>query len=227
MAPWLEPFLRGDNVSWRTAVFSLLLAFGLTQVLAGVYIWSFRGLSYTRSFVHTLALAGIVVCTVMLAIGNSLAAGIGVAGGLSIVRFRITLRDPRDILYVFASLAAGIASGLQAWAAATLGTVLFCAAAAALNVTSFGARQEYDGLIRFFAPATPAAEEAVARTLRMHCPSFVLVTLRGAAQGQTMEHAYQIRLPELSARHTLVAALQRIDGVTDVALLLQEPTLEL
>ena len=40
----------------------------------------------------------------MLAIGNSIAAGIGIAGGLSIIRFRTTMRDPRDMVFVLPPL---------------------------------------------------------------------------------------------------------------------------
>ena len=96
-----------------------------------------------------MALASIVTCMLMLAIGNSIAAGIGIAGGLSIIRFRTTMRDPRDMVFVFTALAAGIASGLQAYAAAIAGTAIFLVAALALDFTAFGARRHFDGLVRF------------------------------------------------------------------------------
>lgn len=221
----LAPALRTDLAGWQPVLFSILLAFALSQAVAAVYVWTFRGLSYSRGFVQTLALVSIVVCSLMLAIGNNLAAGIGVAGGLSIVRFRTSLRDPRDIVFVFASLAAGISTGLQAHAAAVTGTIAFLGAALLLHFSSFGARKSFDGLVRFYAPS--GQEEAIAKILRAHTQRFVLVTLRAAAQGNVMEHAYQISIPELPARARLVRALQELEGVQDVSLLLQEPTLEL
>lgn len=221
----LTPMMRSDIVGWQPAMISILLAFALSQSVSAVYVWTFRGLSYSRGFVQTLALVSIIVCSLMLAIGNNLAAGIGVAGGLSIVRFRTSLRDPRDIVFVFASLAAGIATGLQAHSAAIVGTLAFLVAALLLHLTSFGARQAYDGLVRFYAAS--GQEEAIARILRLHTQRFVLVTLRAAAQGTVMEHAYQIAIPDLAARAKLVKELQNLEGVQDVSLLLQEPTLEL
>ena len=76
-------------------------------------------------------------------------------------------------------------------------------------------------------PARPEADEALTSVLRTHCRTFSLVTLREAAQGTVMEHAYQIsvRAPELRA--PLVSRLQAIPGVQDVSLMLQEPTLDL
>lgn len=227
MLDWLDLMARTDVVDWRTAAVSLLLAFALAQVVAGTYVFTFRGLSYSRSFVQSLAMGGIVTALLMLAIGNSIPAGIGIAGGLAIIRFRTTMRDPRDMVFVFAALAVGIASGLRAFAPAILGTLVFCGAALALHASAYGARKQYDGVIRLVASNTPACQEAVGRTLREHCRSFTLVTLRDTAEGDSVEHCYQVRMPNPDMRAAIVAAMQRLDGVRDVSLMLQEPSLDL
>lgn len=227
MMEWLDPLYTVERASWGAAALSCLLAFGLTQIIAGVYVWTYRGLSYSRTFVQGMALASIVTCMLMLAIGNNIATALGIAGGLSIIRFRTTMRDPRDMVFVFAALGAGIACGLQAFAAAIVGTGVFLGAAILLHVTSYGARQEFDGLVRFTAPAEADASDAVAAALRAHCRMFTLVTLRETAQGREMEHAYQVSIPDPDRRARLVEALGAIDGVHDVSLLLQEPSLEL
>ena len=65
----------------RRAVVAMLLAFGLAQAIAGVYVLTFRGLSYSKSVVQGMAVGAVVPCMLMLAIGQNLAAGLGVAGG--------------------------------------------------------------------------------------------------------------------------------------------------
>ena len=222
----LNNLSRPDIVDWRTALVSILLAFALAQAVASVYMRTFRGLSYSRTLVQGMALASIVTCMLMLAIGNSIAAGIGIAGGLSIIRFRTTMRDPRDMVFVFTALAAGIATGLQAYAAAIAGTAVFLVAALALDATAFGARRHFDGLIRFSAPQDGDIL-TISTVLREHCDSFVLVTLREAAQGSRVEHAYQISIPDPDARSKLVRGIQSLDDIQDVTLLMQEPTLDL
>ncbi|HRI63117.1 MAG TPA: DUF4956 domain-containing protein [Polyangium sp.] len=224
---WLEPLTQGDPFEWRKALISLLLAFGLGQAIAVVYMTTFRGLSYSRSTVHGMAMGSVIACMLMLAVGTSIAAGIGMAGGLSAVRFRTSLRDPRDVIFIFAALSVGMATGVQAHGAAILGTVVFALGFILLHLTGYGARQQPDGLLRFSAPAGPEAEEAIAKILRTYCRMFALVTLREAAQGTMMEHAYQITVRSTDLRAKLVSSLQAIDGVQDVALLLQEPTLDL
>jgi len=227
MMEWLEPLTQADPFEWRKALISLLLAFGLGQAIAVVYMMTFRGLSYSRSTVHGMAMGSVIACMLMLAVGKSIAAGIGMAGGLSAVRFRTSLRDPRDVIFIFAALSVGMATGVQAHGAAILGTLVFGFGFVILHFTGYGARQQPDGLLRFSAPAGPDAEEAIAKILRAHCRTFALVTLREAAQGTMMEHAYQVSVRSPDLRSVLVSNLQAISGVQDVALLLQEPTLDL
>jgi uncharacterized membrane protein YhiD involved in acid resistance len=227
MIELLEPVIQGDVFEWRKAIVALLLAFGLGQAIAGIYMLTFRGLSYARTVVHGMAMGSVITCMLMLAIGTSIAAGIGVAGGLSVVRFRTTMRDPRDIIFVFAALGVGMACGLTAYSVAILGTLVFGAGAILLHFTGYGARRQPDGLLRFTSPSGQAVEEAINKILRDHCRTFSLVTLREAAQGTLMEHAYQISVRAPDLRTSLVTSLQAIPGMQDVSLLLQEPTLDL
>lgn len=224
MEGWTELGGAGP-IGWRSAMTALLLAFTLAQVIAGAYVWTFRGLSYSRTMVQGMALGAIVTCTLLLAIGDSIAASIGLAGGLSIIRFRTTMRDPRDMVFVFASLGAGIVCGLRSYEVAISGTLVFAGAAVVLDAMSYGSRHQADGLARVTAP--PEASEAIAAALRAHTRRFVLVTLRDVAQGAALEHAYQVTLRSEADRGALVAALDGIAGARDVTLHLQEPTLEL
>jgi len=210
-----------------SALLAIGLAFALAQVISAVYIATFRGLSYSRSFVQGIPLGAIVTSMLMMAIGDSIAAGIGLAGGLSIVRFRTTMRDPRDMVFIFAGLGVGIACGLQAYPAAIGGTALFCVAAILLFGIHYGARKQFDGLLRLVAPRDPAIAGAVTEVLREYTTHFAMVTMREVAQGDGFEHAYQVRIPDPDKRPALLHALDAIEGLRDVALHLQDPTLEI
>ena len=210
----------------KTIILSLLLAFGLTQAIAAVYVWTFRGMSYSKSFVQAVALGSIVAAMLMLAINNSVAAGLGIAGSLAIIRFRTSMRDPRDMVFVFASMGAGIASGLRAHTAAIAGTLLFCLAAVLLATSEFGSKRQFDGLLRFQIPLG-SEDRDVSNLLKKYTRKFVLVTLREVAQGEAMEHAYQVRFGAPNSRLELIRALESLPGAKDVSLMLQEPTVEL
>jgi len=56
---------------------ALLITFVLSTALASVYRWTYVSLSYSRSFIHTMVLSSMVVSMVIMAVGNSLARGLG------------------------------------------------------------------------------------------------------------------------------------------------------
>ena len=217
---------RPVTATAEMAALSLLLAFGLSYLISAVYVWTFRGMSYSKGLVHAMVIGGAIAATLMLAIGNSVAAGIGIAGGLSLIRFRTALRDPRDMMFVFAALGAGIASGLGAYEVAVLGTLLFCVATVTLTVSEFGGQRRFDGLLRCRI-AADGDQHAVQQLLRRFSRVAALVTLREVAQGDALEYAYQVRLARPQDRTDLVRALEQLPGVEDASLLLQEPTVEL
>jgi hypothetical protein len=201
------------------------LAAALAQAVAWTYVFTFRGMSYSRAFVQGIPLAAVVACMLMLSIGDSLAAGVGIAGGLSVVRFRTTLRDPRDMVFVFAGLAAGIATGRGALLPAAAGIATFCGLAMLFHALAYGTRTADDAVVRFVAPSGQQA--AIAEVLVRHAPDHALVTLRqGSGEGR-WEHAYQVRVGAPEQHLALVDALEAVAGVEQVRLYLHEPTQEL
>jgi hypothetical protein len=215
--------LEGSSVTdFRVALLSILLAFALSHLVAAAYSWTHCGLSYSHSFVHSLVMGGVVASMLMLAIGNNLVWGIGIVGTLAIIRFRTNLRDPRDMIFMFAALAAGIAAGVRAYAVGVLGTAFFCLVSLYLNRVGFGARNHFDGLLRFTLPGNGNGKEQTYGILRAHCAAFVLASLQQVAQGEQTEHAYQVRFRGEESRHHVVRDLEQVRGLTNLSLLMQE-----
>ncbi len=227
MEPMLDQFLRYEpGLSWQMILLSMLVSFILCQLLAAVYSWTFRGLSYSRGFVIALALTGVIATLLMLAIGNNVARGLGLLGTLAIIRFRSTMRDVRDMTFIFASLAVGIAVGVQAYLIAGIGAITFSLFAIHLTFSPFASRRQFDGLLRLNSSASPAVDELLKRVLLQYCSRFVLVNLREVAQGGRLEHAYQVKLRDPSFQKPLVAAIGTVDEIKDISLLMQDPALE-
>lgn len=212
---------------WQLIVLSCLLAFILAQVIAVTYERTYQGMSYSRSLFQTLALLSILSAMLMFAIGNSLARGLGIAGIFAIIRFRTNLRDPRDIVFVFASLSVGIACGIHAFTLASIGTAFFCLAALYLRYVPLGSRQHFDGLLRFSTSNDPEHNQRAEHILRESCRRFALVTLREVAQGERLEYAYQIKLRDTTYASAVVHMLQQMESISDVSLMMQETTVEL
>src|SRR5208282_969975 len=157
---------------------SLLICFVLTSALATVYRWTFQSLSYSRSFVHSMILASMVVSMIIMAVGNSLARGLGILGSLAIVRFRTPVRDTRDLAFLFACLGIGVACGAAVYGLAVLGALIICVAALLLHWSPFASRRQHEALLRFVLPPDSGSEEKVKDIMRRTCSAFSLVAMR-------------------------------------------------
>ncbi|MBF0449871.1 MAG: DUF4956 domain-containing protein [Candidatus Magnetomorum sp.] len=208
-------------------IYTVLLAFILSVMIAFTYEKTFRGLSYSRNYVQALVLSPIVAATVMQAIGDSLASGLGMMGALAIIRFRTSLKDPKDIIFMFAALAAGIACGVNGYAIALVGTTGFCLIAFLLYLSPFGQLSAFDGMLRFNILNDPDSIKLLEKTLKNYCKIFALVTLREMSQGKRMDYAYHVKLRKGKENRTFIKELSQIDAIANISLLLQEATIEL
>lgn len=215
------------NPTIITILYTVLLSFALSTVIGIVYEKTFRGLSYSRNFVQALILSSIVAATVMQAIGDSLARGLGMLGALAIIRFRTNLKDPRDIIFIFASLASGIACGVNAYSIALVGALGFCCAVVILYFSPFGQSSYFDGMLRFTIEHTAQDKNMLETVLDRYCRVFALITLRDMAQGKRLDYAYHIKLRKNKKKEEFINELNTIGSIKGVSLMLQETTVEL
>ena len=116
-------------------IINLVLSFILGLVISVVYKFTHKGLSYSQSFMVTNIFVAVIVCMVIMIIGNSLARAFALVGALSIIRFRTVVKDTKDTAYIFWSLAAGMASGTGSYFLAVSGTIILTSIALILYLT--------------------------------------------------------------------------------------------
>lgn len=216
-----------ESVSVLTLVFTILLAFVLSSMLAFVYQKTFRGLSYSRNFVQSIVLISIISTVVIQSVGDSLARGFGIMAAMAIIRFRTNFKDPRDTLFVFASLAAGIACGSYTFQIAIVGTLGFSLAAIILFHSPLGPNSYFDGMLRFNVPVDCNDQQKLELVLRDYCKAFALVTLREIAQAQQLDYVYHIKMRKNKQREDLMSGLRSIDRLQGLSLMMQEATVDI
>ncbi|MBL9080031.1 MAG: DUF4956 domain-containing protein [Planctomycetes bacterium] len=217
----------GAVPSLATVAFHLLLAFVLALPLAWIYARTHHGVSYSRSFVQSLVLLAMIVTLVMAAVGDSVARAFGLFGALALIRFRTPIKDSRDTVFLFLSVAIGITVGVQNLPLAVGGTALVLVVVLLLHAGRFGERQVCEGVLRCSLPPAGAHDQRLRRVLQHYCRRFDLVSLRGAAAPDAVDACYHLQLLEPEAQAALVADVRAIPGVADVSLLVQQEDEEL
>lgn len=215
------------NATLITLAYTLILAFILSSVIAWTYEKTFLGLSYSRNFVQGIVLSSVVAAMVMSAIGDNVGRGLGMMGALSVVRFRTSFKDPRDIMFIFASLGAGIGCGVYAWGAAAGGTIAFCLVAFLLSRTGLGTKHFFDGMLRFALPNESAPRRQIEHVLRKSLKTYILITMREVDGGARVDVAYQIRLRASKPAAVILKELSEIEGISDIQFMMQDATTEM
>ena len=100
------------------AIMAMLGAVLMMIPVAWVYILTRARRGFNQSTVQTLIFLPIVVAGLILLVRSSLALAFGLGGVVGAVAFRNRLEDPKDAIYIFLSIAVGLAAGVQVMAVA-------------------------------------------------------------------------------------------------------------
>ena len=90
-----------------------------------VYMSARRVPGHDQSVVQTLLILPIVVAGIVLIVQNSLALAFSLAGVVAAVRFRTTLDDTRDVVFIFLAIGVGFAGGVHMLAIGAIISVAF------------------------------------------------------------------------------------------------------
>ncbi len=105
---------------WAMGSVAMTSAALLALPLAWLYTITRQKRGYRQSVVHSLILLPVIVAGVVVLVKFNLALAFSLAGIVAAVRFRNTLEDSKDAVYIFAATAIGLACGVDLVAAATL-----------------------------------------------------------------------------------------------------------
>ncbi|MDJ0940072.1 MAG: DUF4956 domain-containing protein [Woeseiaceae bacterium] len=105
--------------------FSCVGAVLLTIPVSWVYFMTSRQTRIDQSFLQTIMILPVVVTGISMIVLNSLALAFSLAGVVAAVRFRFSLAQPSDAMYIFVAIAIGLGSGIGALGVATVISFVF------------------------------------------------------------------------------------------------------
>lgn len=115
-------------LSWATTLdmaLAMIGAFLLMMPTSWVYMAERRRKGFDQGMVQTMIVLSLAVAGVVVIVRNSTALAFSLAGIVAAVRFRNTLADTRDTLYIFTAIGVGLSAGVQALAAALVLSMIF------------------------------------------------------------------------------------------------------
>ncbi len=115
--------INQDLNIWMILI-NLAVAFTLAMFIYFIYKTTFSGVLYSKNFNITLVLVSLVTAAAVIVISSNIVLALGMVGALSIVRFRMAVKDPKDVGFLFWAITNGIICGISAYNLAVI-SVLF------------------------------------------------------------------------------------------------------
>jgi uncharacterized membrane protein YhiD involved in acid resistance len=194
---------------------NVLVALGCGLAVAALYRWSYRGTSYSVTYVTSLVALAMITAVVIMAIGNNLARAFGLVGAMSIIRFRTAVKDTQDLTFLFLALAVGLAAGVGFHRLALVATGLVGGTLWVLGRSGFGTVERREYLVEVTARA--GAEAPWAPVFDRYARSARLLSARTAGEGRT-ETSFLVVLRRSADAQALAEALGAAEGVEHASL---------
>jgi uncharacterized membrane protein YhiD involved in acid resistance len=213
------------HLSLRDAVANILVALLCGSLISLLYRWTYKGLNYSTSFSNSLVMLAMITALVIMVIGNNLARAFGLVGAMSIIRFRTAVKDAQDIMFIFFSLAIGLAAGVKLYAIAVSSTLLVGSVIWLMSKTRLNAPVKREYLLHVITEQIQEEENTLLTAkLKEYCSQVKLINVRtlGEAGYALYEHSYYVRIRRENKSSIFVQQLQNIRGVKQVNLFFDE-----
>jgi hypothetical protein len=123
--PAVEPVGQNRIEHAEATVLVFLATLALMLPVSWVYMSARRDRAHNQSVVQTLLVLPMIVAGVILIVRDSLALAFSLAGVVAAVRFRTSLADARDVVFIFLAIAVGFAAGVQVLSVAAMLSLIF------------------------------------------------------------------------------------------------------
>lgn len=211
--------INAEQPSLWSVAYVLMLTFGLTTCIAIVYHLTSYKKSSTGQFIQTLILGAIGAAIIVLAIGDSVGRGLGILGALAIIRFRTTLSQQRDIVFVFCSLGIGMACGMYGFNIAVAGTALFCLLALLFRFTPLNGFPEIIHRVRIHIPLQSiVSNKEIESVFNQNKLKFNLIRTEFARDAKANFKEYTYLISNVTNQAILIAELNALDQDAHVRL---------
>lgn len=116
----------GESLTLTNTLIILVVSIILGLIISISYMKTSKEEAVTSGFAITLIMLPAIISIIILLVGNNVARAFSLAGAFSIIRFRSEPKDPKDISYIFFTLAVGLSAGMGYIVYAILFTIILC-----------------------------------------------------------------------------------------------------
>lgn len=184
----------GESFTLVNALLIIISSIILGLAISLAYMKTHKREGYTSGFTVTLIMLPVIIAIIILLVGNNVARAFSLAGAFSIIRFRSAPGDPKDITYVFFTLAVGLTCGMGYVGYAFIFTLILCALVVILDMTRFAIPRTKTSKLKITIPEDLNYDGIFDDILNKYTNSWNIETIKTRDFGSLFEIHYIIHM---------------------------------
>lgn len=212
----------GETLTVWGTIIIVLSSMVLGVIISLVYMFTHKKEDYSSGFIITLVMLPTIISLIILLVGSSVARAFSLAGAFALIRFRSAPGGPKDIAYVFFTLAVGLACGIGYIAYAVLFTIILSIAVLILEKINFGVKKEKSMKLKIVIPEDLDYNGVFDEVLNKYTLGYQLNKIKTSDFGSLYELTYLVKLKDFSNSKEFIDNLRCKNGNLNITLTLKE-----
>lgn len=208
----------GESFTLTNTLIIITSSILLGIVISLAYLKTHKKDGYIPSFIISLIMLPTIISIIILLVGNNVARAFSLAGAFSIIRFRSTPGDTKDISYIFFTLAVRLASGMGYVGYAVIFTIILCTVMIILDSLNFAMPKSKAMVLKITVPEDLNFEGVFDEILNTNTTSWNMVKVRTRDFGALYELNYSIHLKNDVNQKKFIDSLRVRNGNLNISL---------
>ncbi len=201
---------------------NILIIFGsaiLCSILISLtYMLIKKKTGYRPTTVSTIMILAPISAVLMLVIGNNTARALSVGGGIALIRYRSNFSDPKDLAYIYLTMAVGVANGTGLITIALISTAVICLLSIVIHFVGIGTRNYSSMALRISIPEDINYYGIFDDILNKYCKGYELESIKTTDFGTMLEMRYLINMKDVKEQKLLIDEIRTKNGNMQVML---------
>ena len=191
---------------------AMLISIGLNLLIGSLYRKTYQGTRYSQDFVQTLIVIGVVTTILIMVVSGNGAIAFGMFAAFSVIRFRRTLGQSRDLAFVFFAMAIGMVVGARLYLMACIITAIVGLAIYLLTKTNAFAARRASHMMTLRLTNDHDFEELLNPIFESFTVRTQLLRISSVQAGMMTELRYGLQLKDNMRTVDLLEAVQAATG---------------
>lgn len=208
----------GESFTLLNAILVIGSAIILGLVISLVYMKTHKKDGFSSGFTLSITMLPVIIAIIILLVGNNVARAFSLAGAFSIIRFRSAPGDPKDITYIFFTLAVGLTCGMGYIGYAFIFTAILCVFVLLLDKMQFAIGKTKTSKLKITIPEDLNYDGIFDSILDKYTDSWNIETIKTRDFGALYEIHYIIHMKSDTNQKKFIDELRCKNGNLNITL---------